>query len=746
MIRTLNLSEMLAALSLYFPAGWVKAALVLALFSNCVVIGIFAYLNHYTKKNYFHLWTVAWMFQAVWLAASIGLEESPSAPYLIMARRACIGISALFMFWGSFQLTNQARSQRELGLGVILAVLWSWVAAFHVCDHLWITLPVFVMLATASLYTGRLYFRYRHRYRGAELLSAGFFLWGLHLLGFPFERVMPPAFMVGGYFVSAILSLFIAMGMIVQVLEQARERTETLEQEITGSEEKYRVLFESSSEAIFLVDLETLEILEANQSAQQLLGISSKDLIGKMFSDLSPQLQSQTRVLQDGSLIERKTRLLDMFVSCREFQIVRSDGVSITCEGDASFVQCQKQPVLQINLREITERKKMEQQLRQSEKLSALGQLVAGVAHELNNPLAVVMGSAQILANSRELSEKSRNDMTRIILESDRAAKIVRNLLSFARMREPDLGVIDLNRLMGDVLKRHESQLMAGRIQVEKHLAPHLPATQADAGQIEQVLTNLLNNAIQAVGSRAEPRTISVYTEENGPWIRMAFADNGTGIRSDMLNKIFDPFFTTQPPGKGPGLGLSICHSIVQAHRGRIWAQSEFGQGATFFIELPILELPETNSEAVPAEPSAVLPSPQTHYRLLIVDDEPGIVEVLKEVLGGNGYLIDTASNGDEALQHIGTHRYDLILSDLSMPEMSGDKLYDTLQSTQPDTAQRIIFVTGDTVSPKARAFLDRVGNPWLSKPFNLSEIERRVGAFLQEHPLRSGVTLTTAQ
>jgi two-component system NtrC family sensor kinase len=377
----------------------------------------------------------------------------------------------------------------------------------------------------------------------------------------------------------------------------------------------------------------------------------------------------------------------------------------------------------------------MEQQLRQAEKLSALGQLVAGVADELNNPLAVVMGYAQILAKTKELSEKGRNELIRIVHESDRAAKIVRNLLTFARMREPDLGVVDLNRLVSNVLDIHETQLSAGKIQVERHLAPNLPLTKADASQIEQVITNLLTNAIQAVGAHEGPRKIALYTEENGLFLRIAVADSGPGIRSEVISKIFDPFFTTKAPGKGTGLGLSICYSIVQEHRGRIWVQSEQGKGATFFVELPIIACLPAELQAPESTDETVLAPSRARRRLLIVDDEPGIVEVLKEILDGNGYEVDTATNGVEAMDRIETGTYDLIISDLSMPEMNGEKLYDTLRQLHPQLAHRVIFVTGDTVSPKAREFLDGVGSRWLSKPFNISEIERLVGNFLSDQP-----------
>jgi PAS domain S-box-containing protein len=737
-----TLKEFATAIDLFFPAEWVKAALVLALFTTWVVIGLFAYLNHYTKKAYFSLWTVAWMFYAVWLAACIGLEESPYTPFLVMARRACIGISALFMFWGSFQLTYGARNRRELGMGVILIVIWSYVAAYKVVDRVWITIPVFVLLAAASVYTGLVYFRFGKRYRGAHILAAGFVLWGFHLLGFPFQEMLSPSFVATGYVTSSILSLLIAMGMVVQVLEQARERNETLleefkkgiatrrllEQEVTVSEQKYQALFESASDAIFLVDLETLEVLEANQSAERLTNRNAPELIGRSYLDLCPDLKVESK-----SLLENKKAFETLFGPSAEFQMVRSNGAHVTCEGSANLVQYNKRPVLQINVREITERKEMETQLRRGEKLSALGQLIAGVAHELNNPLAVIMGYSQIMTKQRSMEARAKTDMLKILHESERAAKIVRNLLTFARPREPQMSVVDINRLVNGVLTIHDTHLQGGDIELVKRLAPNLPKTKADPNQIEQVVTNLVTNAIQALMSHAGARKLEISTEIVNSAIRIAVADSGPGIQQDIITKIFDPFFTTKAPGKGTGLGLSISYSIVEEHRGRIWVQSQCGKGAKFFVELPIVACPDALDipEPVAAEPTR---DPQaTQRRLLIVDDEPGIVEVLKEVLGGSGYLVETATNGADALNRISAGRFDLIISDLCMPEVDGQKLYKTVRDAYPNLAKRIIFVTGDTVSSNSRAFLEWTGNRWFSKPFNIREIEQVVGNFLRQ-------------
>ncbi len=750
---SIELQDVISAVSSYFTPEWVKPALVLALFSTFVVVGVFAYLNCYTKKDYFSLWTVAWMFYGLWLAASLGLEESPDLPFLVMARRACIGISALCMFWGSFELTNYGRKRRELGYGIVMICLWSYIAAYRVQDHLWITVPVFVLLASASVFTGLLHLKYRKRYRGANLLVVGFVLWGVHLVVFSVQPRLSAAALVMGYISSAGLALFIAMGMMMQMLEQARERNETLlgefkkgiatrrllEQEVTVSEQKYRALFDSASDAIFLVDLETLEILEANESAHRLVDFRFTENSSRSFVDLCPSVTRRGK-----NLLDNKRMFDEVFRPSNEFHMTRPNGAPILCEGSTNLVQYNKRPVLQVHVREITERKQLEQQLRQSEKLSALGQLIAGVAHELNNPLAVIMGYSQLLAKPGATDGKVKNDIVKILRESERAAKIVRNLLTFARPREPQMVVADINRLVASILETHETELVQNNITVTKHLSANYPQTMADPHQIEQVVTNLLVNAIHALAVWDGPRTLDLSTEATKTALVISVADSGPGIAPEIVSKIFDPFFTTKAPGKGTGLGLSISHSIIEEHRGKIWVQSELGKGAKFIVELPKISCPEA-AELVPLLEEPVHDPNAASHRLLIVDDEPGIVEVLKTVMGESGYMVTTASNGNEAMERIGTENFDVIISDLCMPDMDGEALYKRVRERDPELAGKVIFVTGDTVSTRSRAFLEWTGNRWFSKPFNIVEIERVVSNFLHQEPTVDAAAATPA-
>jgi PAS domain S-box-containing protein len=744
-METSVIADILKEFGVWFDPGWARSALVLALFSTGVVVGVFAYLNRYTKKSYFSLWTIGWIFYALWLGVCIGQDESPGDPILILIRRACIGVSALCMAWGSFELTNKGRRRSELLYGLALIAVWSYVAAYRVREQVWITVPVFALLAVASAYTGALHLQFRAHNRGAVLLGWGFVIWGIHLAFFCVQPLLSEYALVVGYFVSAALALFIAFGMIVYVLEETRTRNDDLlnevnqgvatrrllEQEVTVSEQKYRALFEAAGDAIFLVDLETLDVLLANEKAEFFLGLSTADGPQASFLSLCPSLP-----YRHGNLLENKKMIEELIKPAGEFQIVRHTGSVVLCEGSVNMVQYNQRPVLQINLREITERKQLEQQLRQSEKLSAFGQLIAGVAHELNNPLAVIMGYAQILVKQDAGPARPHNELHKILHEAERAAKIVRNLLTFARPREPRMEPVDINRLLTTIIETHEGELESSSVQCHLCLAANVPRTMADPHQVEQVVTNLLNNAIQAMSEHNGPRTLTLASDVvSNRAIRITVADSGPGIRTEIISKIFDPFFTTKTPGKGTGLGLSICHSIVEEHGGRIWVESELGKGAKFFVELPII--------ATAGQPGAeearlvmVPPSPDAaRFRILIVDDEPGIVEVLKAIMEGRGYRVETSSNGNEALERLQNETYDVIFSDLCMPGLDGEALHKCVKQLSPKLAERMIFITGDTVSRGSRTFLESSGNRWFGKPFNLVEVETVVANFLGDQP-----------
>jgi PAS domain S-box-containing protein len=387
-------------------------------------------------------------------------------------------------------------------------------------------------------------------------------------------------------------------------------------------------------------------------------------------------------------------------------------------------------------LKEIAERKRAEEQLQQHqealfqrEKLAAMGSLLANVAHELNNPLSVVMVQADLLGE--EVKDQALAERIKIVGQSaERCVSIVQNFLALARRTPPQRAHVDLNSIIEEAMAILAYALRVDNVEVEQNLAADLPLLWADRHQLHQVLVNLITNAHQALCEMTSPRRLVLTTrwEAVVNAVTLEVADSGPGIRPELWERIFEPFFTTKSPGIGTGLGLPICKGIIENHGGTIHLESQMGKGAVFRIKLPI-----------EAEPNVGLVTPMSEVLLpvkdktiLIIDDEPGIVSALAYLLRRDGYDVDTASNGRLALTKLQQRAYDLILCDLRMPELDGPGLYREIEVLLPHLLRRIIFLTGDTLSPEAREFLEKVGISRLNKPFRAAEVRRVVQQAVQ--------------
>jgi signal transduction histidine kinase/ActR/RegA family two-component response regulator len=371
-----------------------------------------------------------------------------------------------------------------------------------------------------------------------------------------------------------------------------------------------------------------------------------------------------------------------------------------------------------------------QEQLIQSEKLSAVGQFVAGVAHELNNPLTAVVGFSELL-QSMPCDEKTRSHLERIAKSAHRCHKIVHSLLSFARQEAPERKLVQVHTLIDEVLEIMAYDLRTSDIAVVREFAPRLPPITADPHQLQQVFVNILGNARQAMEplQRSKGR-IALRTRATTGSVIIEFEDNGPGIRAEHLARIFDPFFTTKPVGKGTGLGLSLCYGIIQEHGGAIVARSELGHGATFAIELPIA----AESSGLPVErrvgslvPFQTVQQPPSGRTVLVIDDEQWILELAVELLRSEGHAVETAAGGQQAIELIGRRRFDVIVSDWKMPGLNGVRLYEHLQAVDPESARRVLFMTGDVVNDTFQAFLRKNELACLSKPFAAREFRAAV-------------------
>jgi nitrogen-specific signal transduction histidine kinase/BarA-like signal transduction histidine kinase len=380
-------------------------------------------------------------------------------------------------------------------------------------------------------------------------------------------------------------------------------------------------------------------------------------------------------------------------------------------------------------VRDVSERKKLDdqsrdlyQQLLQAEKMAALGQTISGVAHELNNPLATILSWAERLTE-KTLDDTSRRGIEVILGESERAARIVRNLLTFARKRQSTRSMIDLNQVVSETLTLRSYEQRLTNIEVITALAAGLPEVFADAHQIQQVLLNLVINAEQAMlaANGRGSLVLRTWHDADRDSVVLEVTDDGPGVAPEMKSKIFDPFFTTKEVGKGTGLGLTVAYAIVQEHGGRIRVDS-LARGASFVVELPVSGV---DTPSKPARQPAPSMEAVRGASVLLVEDERALAAAVGEALSDAGLKVDHAGDGEEALARVRQQTYDVVICDLKMPRVDGMMLYRAIAAATPALARRVIFVTGDVAGTDAERFLEESGCRWLAKPFRLGDLLR---------------------
>ena len=366
-------------------------------------------------------------------------------------------------------------------------------------------------------------------------------------------------------------------------------------------------------------------------------------------------------------------------------------------------------------------------QLIQSEKLSGIGEFIAGVAHELNNPLTSVMGFSELLQNA-EVKPKEKRYLEMVHKSALRCQKIVQALLGFARRTVPERKAVCLNSLVEAAVEILSYQLRTSNVEAVVDLAPNLPQAMVDPHLIQQVFVNLINNARQAIEAHQPKGVIKITTSTSGGNVRVVLQDNGPGIPLENLSKIFDPFFTTKEVGKGTGLGLSLVYGIIKEHGGTIAPRSRPGEGATFIIELPITTEP---AEAVEETPVPVFHPVNGREgigkRVLVIDDEEPILQMVREALTPQGYEVDIVSDGATALRRMSEKQYDIALCDWKMPGLNGQQVYERARSVSPKLSNHMIFITGDIINEHTRKFLEQQNKICLPKPFTISEFRSAI-------------------
>lgn len=481
-------------------------------------------------------------------------------------------------------------------------------------------------------------------------------------------------------------------------------------QELVKSESRYRHLFEDASDAIMTFD-SLGRFTSVNDAGERISGYSRDELIGRFFGPLLPLMELPRAVMEFRKALSGEPGQFESVV-------VRKDGerrhitITYSCPQRSREVLCL--------IRDATEEKQLQQQLVQSEKMGAIGQLVSGVAHELNNPLASISAFAQLMLSDANLTTEDRHATEVIASESRRAARIVHNLLTFARQHKAEKTDADINQVIENALELRGYDLSVRGIQIERSYVDPPPSTMVDAYQVQQVILNLVTNAEQAMAGveRAHHR-LTVRTRRDGETIRIEIEDTGPGIPPECLERIFNPFYTTKPVGHGTGLGLSISLGIISEHGGRIWAEKVPAGGAKFCVDLPRVAPPARADSSVP---TPVL-GPPKGLRILVVDDEAPIREALSRFLDKSGHVVVAVDSGSGALAAVRDDVFDAVFLDIRMPDISGMNVFEQWQNERPEIARRVVFVTGDMVSADLQEFLSGTGQPFIAKPFDLDVV-----------------------
>jgi PAS domain S-box-containing protein len=540
--------------------------------------------------------------------------------------------------------------------------------------------------------------------------------------------------------------LALGSGRLVVFVRDITERKKA-DESLRASESRYRLLAENVRDVIWSTDMNlkftyvspSIKYL-GDRTAEEVMSMSLEQLLTPSSQELAMKVFAEEVALAEVTPVDpNRSRVV-------EVEFVRADGSILWAELKMNFVRApdgRPSGVLGV-MRDITERRKaeeermaLEQKAQLASRLVSVGELAAGVAHEVNNPLTGVIGYAELLMQE-DVPEHIKDDLEVIHDGAQRVAGIVSGLLKFARQTKPERIPVNINEIIQVTLRLRAYELETNNIKIVTKLAADLPLTVADPGQLQQVFLNLTINAEMEMKLAHGKGKLVIMTEQIDDIIRISFKDNGRGIARKNLGRIFDPFFTTRDVGKGTGLGLSICHGIISEHRGKIYAESQLGKGATFVVELPVVA-----EKKRMAKRAGLLHKPKStkNVRILVVDDEPVIRQLLSHILGEEGYKVEVTEDGKDALDRIKKKRYNLILLDIKLPGLSGSELYERIRGISPSLAKRVVFMTGDVMAADTEAFLARTKVPFVTKPFNVNQLKQEIS-----HCLVSTRPRTTAK
>jgi PAS domain S-box-containing protein len=526
-----------------------------------------------------------------------------------------------------------------------------------------------------------------------------------------------------------LLALLIVARVTITILGSERQA-----QEVSAWEHRYETVVEVLGEVVYEWDPVT-DKLERSGSIDKVFGYAPGAMREAKTSQAFGLMHPEDRQRAEREINEAVKRGGWFELS---YRIRHGDGTWRLINDRGFCEQNEKgEPVRVMGIMsDVTEARQNEERLQRAERLAALGGLAAGAAHEINNPLAAIALAAQVMQENDQLPEDVREDVRVIERQASRAGEVIDRMLVFARRKEGERKAVDLNGIVRDVLRSRQYMQETHGIRLDTDLLNNLPLVWIDAGQIERAVLNLVVNAERALQEVPEgERLLSVATRNSNIGAALEVSDNGPGIPAEVIPRIFDPFFTTREVGEGTGLGLSMSYSIAQSHEGDLRVESRGNEGTTFTLDLPRADAARRPA-SVSAEPGASpadgdeegsATGPRAAMRILVVDDEQSVRSLARRFLATKGHHVDEAKSGRVALRMIQEREYDSLIVDLRMPDLSGEGLYEWLKKNRPALADRVIVISGDIANPQTVEILERMGRPFLLKPFDLDELLRVV-------------------
>lgn len=706
----------------------------------------FIAVAHWQRPNHrprHHLWICGWIALATALVA-VGLAfgyvgwppaEPIAVPFLLFVYLAGKLLFLALLVAGALADAREHRpDQRTPALLGAVALLYA-VLVVAVADSanglvVWQSGPSALAFAVAGALTlrgGLRTGRPGHQFTGFVLLAMSV-QWIAYGIGFARRAasVVPVAddlldrVVTGSAFLDTGAEVLLGLGMLLMLNEEmlafAVEQREREVRASAAAQERLRRIIDSAAEGILTLD-EELRIVQANRAAAGILGTLPVALEGEDFgrfvdATIADRWRDELG-LRDGGGLRRQA-----------FPARRAGGERFPAElssaplAGGGWVLVLRDRTEEESAR--TEREALHQRLAQARRLEAVGQLMSGVAHELNNPLTAVLGFAEELAQS-SLAPQDAESVRIITEQAQRCRVIVRDLLAAVRKREVAVVAVDIGAVAERVARTQQPRAALAGVSITVEVDRGLPPVAADDGALEQVLVNLVANAIQAspTGSTV---VISAFGDASLVYINVE--DEGPGIDPTSVDRLFEPFYTTKAVGEGTGLGLAVSRSIVERFGGTLLLRNRARGGAVASVALPAGAslAPPPSAPPAPPVPSAAT-APAGRRRALVVDDELAIRSALRRFLLRRGWQVDEAANGEVALEFLGRaegDEYDVVLCDIRMPRMSGIELHAFLSLQRPRLLERIIFMTGDVASPNVADFLARTRRPVVEKPFDL--------------------------